>query len=137
MCLPLSPFPAVVCLLSEDICPSHPGFSISCMQSRLSCCRAGLPPNPDLPEDSSSSHAFGSAWFQWGCKGILFQSTAGRRSRPSQLTSQEETMGSSHARKEEGTMKTFISEVNNTEVTRHLNIVTPQLLIAVLKEKQL
>lgn len=46
-------------------------------------------------------------------------------------------MGGSHARKEEGTMKTFISEVNNIEVTRHLNIVTPQLLTAVLEEEQL
>lgn len=39
--------------------------------------------------------------------------------------------------KEGGTAKTFISELYNTEVTRHLNIVTPQLLVAVLGEEQL
>lgn len=39
--------------------------------------------------------------------------------------------------KEGGTAKTFISEVYNTEVTRHLNIVTPQLLVAVLGDEQL
>lgn len=35
------------------------------------------------------------------------------------------------------TTETFVSETNNTEGMRHLNIVTPQLLIAMLGEEQL
>lgn len=60
------------------------------------------------------------------------------------LSFPSDLLGRSHRRQQAAqptlardTLKTFVWETNNTEGTRHLNIVTPQLLIAVLGEEQL